>query len=80
METNGAEIPLENFYGFTEEWIRRGTYYYCTSPLMHGDEKATFKGFRVPFNYNGCLLYTSYGKRRRKGLNLCSTETKCKKM
>lgn len=53
METNGAEIPLENFYGFTEEWIRRGTYYYCTSPLMHGDEKATFKGFRVPFNYNG---------------------------
>lgn len=51
-EAGGAKIPTENFYGFTEDWIKRGDYYYCTRPLARGAQAETFRGFTVPRNYS----------------------------
>ena len=41
-------INEDNFTGLSDDFVKRGDYYYYTKPLDNKDKVATFKNFKVP--------------------------------
>ena len=45
---SNENITMDNFSGLSDKWLKRGQYYYYTTPVKHNTELATFRKFYVP--------------------------------
>lgn len=46
--TADSELPLDNFYGLSSDWVERGGYYYLTKPVLSKESVPTVSGFTMP--------------------------------
>ena len=56
--TADSELPLDNFYGLSSDWVERGGYYYLTKPVLSKESVPTVSGFTMP----GTLTDQSIGE------------------
>ena len=45
-------VTVENIYGISDQWVKRGEYFYCTKALEPSETAWIFKGFHVPESWN----------------------------
>lgn len=46
--TADNELPLDNFYGLSSDWVKQGEYWYLTKPVLSKETVPTVKGFVMP--------------------------------
>ena len=46
--TADSELPLDNFYGLSSDWVERGGYWYLTKPVLSKESVPTVSGFTMP--------------------------------
>ena len=46
--TADSELPLDNFYGLSSDWVEKGGYWYLTKPVLSKETVPTVEGFKVP--------------------------------
>ena len=46
--TADSELPLDNFYGLSSDWVEKGGYWYLTKPVLSNETVPTVEGFKVP--------------------------------
>lgn len=56
--TADSELPLDNFYGLSSDWVERGGYWYLTKPVLSKESVPTVAGFTMP----GTLTDQSIGE------------------
>ena len=56
--TADSELPLDNFYGLSSDWVERGGYWYLTKPVLSKESVPTVSGFTMP----GTLTDQSIGE------------------
>lgn len=52
LDISSEEITLYNFRGLSDNWVRKGEYYYYTKPVKHNTALSTFKSFHIPEHWD----------------------------
>lgn len=48
LDISEDDLTLYHFTGLSDDWVRRGRYFYYRKPVHHKEEIETFKSFHIP--------------------------------
>ena len=52
LDISNEDITLYHFKGLSDDWVKRGEYYYYTKPVSHNTILPTFKSFHIPEHFD----------------------------